>query len=66
MLAVLALFFTSVMMYNPVVCVWEQLIELSKAQVVPGIRPKIQTSLRGDVWEHNGEKGGGCFNHLFP
>ena len=28
---------------------WEQLIELSEAQVMPGIRLQIQLSLRGDV-----------------
>jgi len=41
-------YFSSVMMHHyasrKVVAMWEQLIELSKAQVTPGIRPQIQIS----------------------
>ena len=53
-----------------VVCMWEQLIELSKAKVMPAIRPQIQMICRRDVedaeQEQGGENGGGSLKHFFP
>jgi len=49
---------------------WEQLIELSKAKVMPAIRPQIQMICRRDVedaeQEQGGENGGGSLKHFFP
>jgi len=48
----------------------KRLIELSNARGMPGIRPQIQMSWKGDVkdaeQEQNGEKGGESLNHFFP
>jgi len=64
-------FFTSVMVHNNnVVCMWKQLIELSTAQVMPGIRPQIHMSWRVDVEDaeqkQNLDKGERGFNHFIP
>ena len=45
--------YTTVRMPNrgdgKVICMWEQMIELSKARVMPGITPQMQMSWKEDV-----------------